>query len=298
MSKLKIIKQIKLQRVLTDSNFLDPKIEEDFFYEENSKKIIEIGLSREIGIDNINEIFVNAQDESKIKKFWGIKGEPGPKEYDGYVGIHLHNYLRLSRAEASRPELWNSIIYQNPEIIKYLEKRLNVGLKIEEKKKNLIKTNLFLQSSSYVHSLNRISGPWWVTEMTRNGKDYDSSKNAFQSTTYFYDRYITMNLMHYRQIAVGMANYFNEKEEARELLATRDQFENPQFSATLNDYMASTNFETKFKKIDINYINFNKWQLKAPSKNILNDGPDDFKITNAELKKVYTLFDELIKGRN
>ena len=33
-------------------------------------------------------------------------------------------------------------------------------------------------------------------------------------------------------------------------------------------------------------------------KSILSDGPNDFKVTDKELTKVYKLFDELIKKRN
>ena len=93
--------------------------------------------------------------------------------------------MRLSPAEASRPELWNSIIFEIPEAKEYIEFRINFGT---TKIKKLKRSDLFLKQSSQVHNLNKISGPWWVVELTRNGKNYQSSKNAFLCTTYFTDR--------------------------------------------------------------------------------------------------------------
>ena len=150
-----------------------------------------------------------------------------------------------------------------------------------------------------MHNLNRISGSWWTVELTRNGKNYQSSMNAFLCTTYFTDRYMTMNLMHLRQIAIGMANYFVGNDQARDLLATRDRNgDNPQFSATLNDYLATNNFESQFINIEINHESFTKWQGSRRNSKIINDGPDDFNVTDKELDKVYKLFDGLIKQRN
>jgi len=110
---------------------------------------------------------------------------------------------------------------------------------------------------------------------------------------------MTMNLMHLRQIGVGMANYFVKNDQARDLLATRDRVgDNPQFSATLNDFLASNNFESSFVSVESDYNNFSKWQTSKRKQNILNDGPNDFKVTDNELAKVFKLFDALIAQRN
>ena len=107
-----------------------------------------------------------------------------------------------------------------------------------------------------------------------------------------------MNFMHYRQIAIAMANYFHNKSDARELLATKDQLGNPSFSNTINDYLISRNdYETAFENISYNQENFLVWQLSKKKSNIVNDGPNDFKVSEKELKKVYVLIDNLIKQR-
>ena len=293
MNNLLIIKQSKLIRNLTDENFLNFEIEPSFYYKEDSKELIEIGLSRKISIKYIEEIFLKAQDLEEVRKFWNIK-EVTPVHLDGYLGINLHHFLRLSPAEASRPELWNSVIFETPEARDYVNFRINFG---STKTKRLKRNDLFLKQSSQVHNLNKISGPWWVVELTRNGEDYQSSKNAFLCTTYFTDRYMTMNLMHYRQIAIGMANYFYKDDNARDLLATRDPLGNPQFSATLNDYLVSKNIEIEFKNIQHDFDKFIVWQNSKKNSNIVKDGPRDFKVSTKELDKVYRLFDTLIAQR-
>lgn len=295
MNNLKIIKQIKLIRNLSDDSFNDFKPDEKSYYEDDSKGLHEIGLSRLIDIDGIEKIFQDAMDPSIVRKFWDIH-ELTEVHLDGFVGIKLHHFLRLSTAEASRPELWNSIIFQVPEARQFIDYRKSFKSKVP---KNLKLSDLFLKQSSQVHNLNRISGSWWTVELTRNGKNYQSSMNAFLCTTYFTDRYMTMNLMHLRQIAIGMANYFVGNDQARDLLATRDRNgDNPQFSATLNDYLATNNFESQFINIEINHESFTKWQGSRRNSKIINDGPDDFNVTDKELDKVYKLFDGLIKQRN
>ena len=106
-----------------------------------------------------------------------------------------------------------------------------------------------------------------------------------------------MNLMHYRQIAIGMANYFYQDDNARDLLATRDPLGNPQFSATLNDYLISENIENQFESVEYDFSKLQNWQNSKKKSSIINDGPDDFKISIKELEKVYNLFDFLIDQR-
>lgn len=295
MSNLKIIKQIKLIRNLNEDNFRNLNPDEKYFYKKDSKVLHEIGLAREINVKDIKKIFLDAMEPNNVRKFWGIN-ELTEVHLDGYIGIKLHHFLRLTTAEASRPELWNSLIFQIPEAIEFIDFRKSFKL---NSPKELKLSDVFVKQSSQVHNLNRISGSWWVVELTRNGESYKSSMNAFLCTTYFTDRYMTMNLMHLRQIAVGMANYFVKNDQARDLLATRDRVgDNPQFSATLNDFLASNNFESSFVNIESDYNNFSKWQTSKRKQNILNDGPKDFKVTDRELTKVFKLFDDLIAQRN
>ena len=293
MNNLGIIKQIKLQRAITHSDIDEFKLDENYFYDTESQELYEIGLQRQIDVKGLDKIFLDAMDLSKIRKFWKID-EVTAVHLDGYIGIHLHNLLRLSTAEASRPELWNSIIFQISNVREYISFRINHGL---QENKELGLSDIFLKNSDDVHNKNKLAGPWWAVELTRNGSDYSSAKNAFFAT-YFTDRYMTMNFMHYRQLAIGMANYFNSKSDARELLATKDQLGNPSFSNTINDYLISRNdFEIDFESISYDSNKFYKWQNANKKSNIINDGPDDFKVSDKELNKVYKLFDELIKQR-
>ncbi len=295
MTELKIIKQIKLLRNLTDDNFENIDLTEDYYYKVDENSLFEIGLERPINKEGIDQILIDARDTQKIRDFWNIK-EVTPTHLDGFIGIRLHHLLRITLAEASRPELWNSIIFNSIAAKEYLKHRVNFGK--TKKIRDLRKSDLFLQNANEVHNLNRIAGAWWATELTRNGSDYSSSKNAFLCSTFFTDRYMNMNFIHYRQLGIGMANYFYDNDNARDLLATNDQLGNPQFSATLNDYLISVNVEKEFENIDIDFEKFQKWQnAKRKQNNIITDGPDDFKVSNRELQKVKILFDDLIEQR-
>ena len=48
--------------------------------------------------------------------------------------LNLHNILRLSLSEASRPELWNSIIIQNKSALDYISYRTNLSGELRELK--------------------------------------------------------------------------------------------------------------------------------------------------------------------
>ena len=293
MNNLSIIKQIKLQRAVTHVDINKFNLDNDFLYEKDAQELYEIGLQRKINTEGIDKIFLDAMDLAKLRKFWDIE-EVTEVHLDGYIGIHLHNLLRLSTSEASRPEVWNSIIFQISNAREYISFRKNHG-KQEDKELGL--SDIFLKNSTDVHNKNKLAGPWWVVELTRNGSDYSSAKNAFFAT-YFTDRYMTMNFMHYRQIAIAMANYFHNKSDARELLATKDQLGNPSFSNTINDYLISRNdYESAFENISYNQENFLVWQLSKKKSTIVNDGPNDFKVSEKELRKVYALIDNLIKQR-
>ena len=105
MTELKIIKQIKLLRNLTDDNFENIDLTEDYYYKVDENSLFEIGLERPINKEGIDQILIDARDTQKIRDFWNIK-EVTPTHLDGFIGIRLHHLLRITLAEASRPELW------------------------------------------------------------------------------------------------------------------------------------------------------------------------------------------------
>lgn len=325
MSNLKIIRQNKIQRledIITINGPLE-KIEiPETLYCEKAEELSEIGLERIIAIDKLDKIFIDAQDSAKVRQFWGESGndtKPRAWQTDGYLGVHLHNYLRLSQSEASRPELWNSIVAQSAEARKYISYRDGVSeeedgevksaSEIEGDVANILKV-LFVQNRGAIHQNHYLSGSWWIVEMTRNGKDYETSKNAFRCTTYFTRRWYLLDFMHNRILAVSISNYFSEWNEkgmnrwdqgddvkpgnARTILAT-NKLGNPQFSNTIKDHLISSNIETKFKPLKINHEKFIEWQKKRPTTTL--KGPDDFNISKSMLKVATAMIDELGETR-
>ena len=73
-----------------------------------------------------------------------------------------------------------------------------------------------------IHQTNRLSWPWWVVEVTRNGSSYISALDAFKSTTYFTTRYIQSFLMHQRPIAIALAQYFAEFDNEPKRFSEKD----------------------------------------------------------------------------
>ena len=99
----------------------------------NKDLLLGIGLERPINIDGLKDLVKNVQDIDLVAKFGGKKlkkSETLDAYYiDMYFGIHLHNILRINRAEASRSEFWNSLSVCK-EIKEYLIFRNNYIIQI------------------------------------------------------------------------------------------------------------------------------------------------------------------------
>ena len=303
MTNLEILSYQYLKRNLNDDNFIDYKPLQDHMLEISDLK--KINLHREININGIQKVFQDAQKLEKVRNFLGLSKEDfidyETTFTDAYVGLNLHNLLRLSPSEASRPEVWNSIIFSQPQALKYLEYRKNLEIVDESKKKKLSLSDLFVTSTmGNIHQTNRLSWPWWVVEVTRNGSSYISALDAFKSTTYFTTRYIQSFLLHQRPIAIGLAQYFAEfdnepkrfNKDRRDVLATSGTDGLGQYSVALKDYFIEHRL---FKNIDIPTISnekFQKWQKNSSSFSF-NSGPEDFKVSKESLKNVFKIFDEI-----
>jgi hypothetical protein len=303
MTNLEILSYQYLKRNLNEDNFMTYEPHQDHMLEiDNLKKI---NLQREINITGIQKVFNDAQKTEKVRSFLGLsKDEYSEYETtftDAFIGLNLHNLLRLSPSEASRPEVWNSIIFSQPPALQYLEYRKNLEIVDESKKKKLVLSDLFVTSTmGNIHQANKLSWPWWVVEVTRNGSSYVSALDAFKSTTYFTTRYIQSFLLHQRPIAIALSQYFAEfdnepkrfNKDRRDVLATSGTDGLGQYSVALKDYFIEHRLFESIEIPTISNIEFKEWQ-ESSSDFDFNSGPKDFEVKQESLKKVFEMFDEI-----
>ena len=292
MKNLKILNQKKLINNINNLNMFDYVPDESDYL--NNKKIIEYGLGRDINIENLSNIFEQALDNSLVKNF---SGGIDPTHFDCYLGINLHYELRLSRAEASRPELWNSIIFQIPAAKDYIVGR---GKKFTEKFEPKL-SNLLISGIQDLHRHNFISASWWITELTRNGSDYDYSKKAFNCSRYLAERFGTLNYFHNPLFALATVEFlhnFEDRVKPPGIISRRDALsKSPNFGVSIKDFMLSRNTESIYKHANYSQLEFSKWQ--ESKKRNFNDvlGPNDFNIEKSEINKVVKEFESLASIR-
>ena len=298
---LEILNYKYMKRNLDDSNFLNYKPSEEHLLEK--EELNRINLNRKINIEGLNKIFKDAQDSTKVKSLLKISKEEFDSQKasftDAFVGLSLHNLLRLSPAEASRPEVWNSLTYAGEEVLKYHLHRKNIEL--TEDNKNLTLNDIFVASSmGTIHQHNKISWPWWVVEITRNGSDYTSSLDAFKSTTYFTTRFVHSFLIQIRPIAIALSQYFAEFDKEprrynklrREVLATKGTDGLGQYSVALKDYFIENRVFENIEYPIISQEKFQNWQESSSSFSF-KSGPKDFEVTQKTLVEVFKIFDHI-----
>ncbi len=293
MNSLKFLNQKKLIYAINEETLFSYKPEESDFLSE--KKVAEYGLKREINIEKLEIIFKDSLDATKVSKFTGIN-DLDPTHYDCYLGIHLHYYLRLSRAEASRPEVWNSIIFQNSFAKEYIKQRGLIG----SSKFNIDSTNLLVKNLNDLHRRNFISAAWWITELTRNGNDYDYSKKAFNCTRVLLERFGTLNYFHNQLLALATAEFFHnfDKRVSPTVISRRDALAvPPNFGVSIKDFINSRNIEVIYEPIKINTDKFVKWQSEKTRNMKTIKGPDDFKVKKLQIDKVVNEFESLAQKR-
>ena len=116
--------------------------------------------------------YLFTKDLEVIRKFWDIKEVTC--SFRWLYWNKFTPFFEIKSCWVSGAELWNSIIFEIPEAKEYIEFRINFGTtKIKTKEER------FIKQSSQVHNLNKISGPWWVVELTRNGKIINLQKMHF-----------------------------------------------------------------------------------------------------------------------
>lgn len=288
--------KLETKKIIANRNEINAGIYEDFYekkYDEedyivSQKELKNIGLEREINISGIEKIVKNVKDKKKLEQFLGkkIEGDPDVVLVDMYFGIHIHNLLKLSRAEASRTEFWNSLAL-NPNILEYLQFRSELWRKEPPKLK---KNYFFTYGLSDFVVGNHLARPWWATELSRNGKDYSTSIEAFLQTEIFIMRWNNMDLMHNKLLALTVIDFLSTTKFNIAMREVRLHFRR-----AVNDYAASGSFNIDFaNNINVRYEKFKEWQNSKYDENKI-EGPDDFHVSNSLIKEKSKILKEVAK---
>ena len=307
MENLKIIKQIEFLKLKKENDY-EINLGNPYVYMEE-EELIEYNLNRKYSIKTLNKIFKDAQDPNKVKKFLGITdfGRDKKNSLDLYIGIKLHSLFHISRSEASRYEFWNSILLQVEEARNYLKSRnskLSENSEIFDKYIVLGETDMFVE--------NRISSPWWIVEMTRNGDDYTISQYAFKLTSNFYNRWFNSSAFHNPILTLSFINFLENKDwlnclqgkDGKEYKAMQDFVNLPSttestirrniavnLQTVLNDHISSNEYLNKINDVNIKYDEqaYRKW-LDTNSEG----GPKDFKISKKILESLNEEFEHVL----
>ncbi len=292
----------------SDFNIDYTNIEENDYYSEIELKLK--GITTEVSKEKLSKLFRDAREPKLIRKFNGLSENDTltEKHTDKYIGINLHKTIHISRVQASRFEFWNSIILQVPEYVEFVKWRSS---KAENQSNNeIIKNSLILEEKQLI-DFHYLAGPWWLTEMTRNGSDYSTTKKAFDLTSNFYRRWTLRTEMHINYIFISLIeflsnikwknslenlnedyiheyikifiNEFNETAIAREI--------NVNLLVALTEYLSTNEYLLSLPESihNINYENYNKW---LNSEKI--EGPDDFKYSKSEISKFNKEFQKIL----
>lgn len=298
ISKKDYEEQYKLEtkKIIDNRNEINTKIyeylanrkydKEDFV--NSGRELKSMGLRRVVDLTGIETIVKNVQDKKKLEQFSGqkIKGNPDVVLVDMYFGIHLHNLLRLSRSEASRTELWNSLAL-NPSIVEYLKYRSELWRTEPPKLK---KNYFFTYGISDFVVGNHLARPWWATELSRNGKDYSTSIDAFLQTEIFIMRWNNMDLMHNKLWALTIIDFFSKTKFSVAMREVRLHFRR-----AMNDYAASGKFNIDFSNnINIDHEKFKEWQDDKYDGTKI-EGPKDFSVSQSLIKEKSKILKDIAK---
>ena len=253
----------------------------------------DVGLERSVNVSGLKDLVKNVQVQDKVAKFVGLKLDKSKKldvyYIDLYFGIHLHSILRLSKSEASRTELWNSLSI-NKDIKKYLKFR-NTYVESGELVAKLKASSFFTYSQKHFVVEHHLARPWWATELARNGSSYDYSKDAFKQTQMFTMRWNNMTLMHNRLFALSVINFITNQKFKMGIRDVRQHL-----GRVMNDYAASKSFDTDFENyIEEDISKFKEWQLESyDPKNLI--GPADFNYSEKIIKNKVKLLKDITKN--
>jgi len=258
----------------------------------NKDSLLRIGLERPINIDGLKDLVKNVQDIDLVAKFGGKnfkKSETLDAYYiDMYFGIHLHNILRINRAEASRSEFWNSLSVCK-EIKEYLIFRNNyVRSSVVDKLKP---NSFFIYGQADLVVENHLARPWWATELSRNGSSYESSIDAFKQTQMFTMRWNTMTLIHNRLFSLSVISFMTNQKFKIGIRDVREYL-----GRVMNDYAASKAFSLDFENyIEEDYDSFLEWQAQDYNPKKLS-GPNDFNFPEKAIENKVKILKKITKN--
>lgn len=159
-----------------------------------------VDTEREILITPLTEV-LNTGIEEFSKKGKSVV------DSDGWLAPRIHASLRLFRDEAAEAEHWEYLSICIPEIRNYIIWRWDAD-------EGELPTRNRIFGSDRRHSLGRL---WWVAELTRNGPDYSSTVEAFNSASQDLINYITdVRAFNNRAAAIGFVKYFASKRSDEE----------------------------------------------------------------------------------
>ena len=159
---------------------------------------------------------------------------------------------------------------------------------------------MLVKNLNDLHRRNFISAAWWITELTRNGNDYDYSKKAFNCTRVLLERFGTLNYFHNQLLALATAEFFHnfDKRVSPAIISRRDALAvPPNFGVSIKDFINSRNIEVIYEPIKINTDKFVKWQSEKTRNMKTIKGPDDFKVKKLQIDKVVNEFESLAQKR-
>lgn len=301
ISEAEFIEQTKQEEIKLNKNRLEvnSKIfnyfneleitENDFI---NSQAALsKFGLERPINIEGIINLVENVQNKETVAKFAGKnlnKNENlDPYYIDLYFGIHLHNILRLTRAEASRSEFWNSLS-MNQSIKEYLNFRNTYS---EARIVDKLKANsFFIYGQTDLVVENHLARPWWATELSRNGASYETSIDAFKQTQMYTMRWNLMTLIHNKLFSLSVINFLTNQKFK---IGRRDTLE--YLGRVMNDYAASKRFSLDFENyVKENEDKFSEWQSEEFNPKKL-EGPNDCYFSESIIKEKVKLLKNITK---
>lgn len=287
---LKIFTELrKIQKsTILDKYLIGKKDKELFTASEN----FNIDIIKEI----ISKIDFSDSFNPKLKTVSEIVGEEIKFQTDNgylldtYVGVYLHHYLGINRAQASRPEFWNSLVLADELILEYCIFRSQFG---RRKKPQKVKLSYFIvdqeQNLIVEHLLAR---QWWAVELFRNGKNYASAIEALSLGSMFTRRWGPMSLIHNKLFGLASANLLLKTSWPQKLGTYKDgrRYAIQNLPVIFNNYAATRNFDKDFRINEVeNPDSYSSWKEKRFQKfeNKISKlfGPDDIEIKNSSIDK-------------
>jgi hypothetical protein len=259
-------------RVLLDDNFrcgAAPAIAADPF-------VVELGLNRKIDVDPLIAIL----DEG-MRRF-----DSQPDSSDAWMAPRVHATLRLSRRDASDKLIWNYLnIVAKPDFVRWRFREKT------EEGNSVVPLNRFLGEDSK----NAIGRLWWVSELTRNGPDYQETTKVLK-TSRFFTSWQALDAMHHRPAAIGVCRFVKEFGDGKGLTDSQSAF----LAKVFNLRLATLCLDALAPNSKSDTLAIEEWCAGAVDEtkfmgDELPEGPDDEPVSEESVRAVMDVLDGLAK---